>query len=115
MARIRIIPLLGIILAFLVLLTGVSILLIPTFYHEKAAAFLKTQFSRHTDLKLQPFETNISLWEHFPSATFTFQGLSIQDTSTTQAIQVLGIGQASFTINLSDVWHGNMNIQQARL
>ncbi|MDO1449396.1 AsmA family protein [Rhodocytophaga aerolata] len=115
MARIRIIPLLGRILVFLVLLTSASILLIPTFYHQKAATFLKTQFSRHTDLKLQPFETSISLWEHFPLVTFTFQGLSIEDTSTTRAIQVLGIGQASFTINLSDVWHGNINIQQARL
>lgn len=70
-------------------------------YPKKAGAFFRAEFSRNSDLVLQPFETTISVWEHFPRVTFTFKNISILDTTRATPLQVLAIKQAVVAVPIS--------------
>jgi uncharacterized protein involved in outer membrane biogenesis len=97
------------------ILMGVALLL-PLLYQKKAAGYLKKQFAEHSDLVLQPsFATSITIWEHFPSITFSFSGLSIVDTSRITPFQVVQVRKASFIVSATNLWKGNIHIREAKL
>ncbi|MDJ1483173.1 AsmA-like C-terminal region-containing protein [Cytophagaceae bacterium YF14B1] len=101
----------------LILTTILAALLwtLPRFYEERAASYLRKQFALYSDLRLQHFTTRISLFSHFPHVTFTFEQLSVVDTTFSVPLQVLGVKQAKFTVNLQDIKRDTIPLRNIQL
>jgi len=84
-------------------------------YREQAGIFLRQQFTKQSDLVLQPFETSVSVWRHFPRVTFVFKQISVLDTSGGPPLQVLGIKQAEVAVPLGQYQLDHLKISQVVL
>ena len=103
----------GILLLVALCLAGLEIM--ARVYQEKAGAYFRSQFSRQSDLVLQPFKADISVWRHFPKVTFSFSNLSLLDTSGTTPVQVFWVKRAEITVPLSQFRLDQLKIDQVDL
>ncbi|MGV3587041.1 MAG: AsmA-like C-terminal region-containing protein [Adhaeribacter sp.] len=72
-------------------------------YQQNAADYFRQKFTEQSDLVLQPFETSISVWRHFPNITFSFKNISLLDTSGTNPVQVFWVKRASVAVPLGQL------------
>ena len=116
MRRNRIIKIL---VAGLVLLLGVSLAGLEysaRLYREQAGFLLQEQFKSKSDLVLEPFETSVSVWRHFPRVTFVFNHISIRDTvGPGPDLQVLSIRQAEVAVPLGQYRLDRLQISRVDL
>ena len=70
-------------------------------YRNKAGVYFREAFTQQSDLVLQPFQTSISVWRHFPNITFNFKNISLLDTSGTVPLQVMFVKEAQLTVPMS--------------
>ncbi len=89
--------------------------LLPRLYEQKAASIFQQQFARYSDQKLQHFTTQISVFEHFPTITFTFQDLCVVDTSSGTPVKVLAVAHAKVTVNIQDLIQESVPVQHVYL
>ncbi|HSI90894.1 MAG TPA: hypothetical protein VK927_07225, partial [Adhaeribacter sp.] len=99
----------------LVVLLGLAIAgleILSRVYQEKAGAFFREKFSQQSDLVLQPFQTTVSVWTHFPRITFRLKELSLVDTSGGQPVQVLRVGRTEIAVPLGQFNLNRLQINQ---
>jgi len=103
----------------LVLLLGVSLAGLEysaRLYRAQAGFLLQEQFKNKSDLVLEPFETSVSVWRHFPRVTFVFNHISLLDTvGPGPALQVLAIRQAEVAVPLGQYRLDRLQISRVDL
>lgn len=103
----------GLVLLLFLALAGLEIF--ARLYRERAGVYLRDQFSQQSELVLQPFETSVSVWRHFPRITFSFNQISIIDTTGQRAVEVLSVKRASAAISLAHFRPGRLKISRLDL
>ncbi|OKL38712.1 hypothetical protein A3841_06120 [Pontibacter flavimaris] len=89
--------------------------MLPSFYQEKAPAYIKAKIASETGLAFGPFQTEVSSWKNFPDITISLTNFSLVDTSHTAPLQVLGVKYAEVQLPLFQSSYGGIRVSEVYL
>jgi len=76
---------------------------------------VREQLTRNSELVLDPFEVEFSVWHDFPHLTASLSHLTLRDSSNHRTLPVLRLGRADLRLNLRALLHHRVQVTRLTL
>ena len=76
---------------------------------------VREQLTRNSELVLDPFEVNFSVWRDFPHLTASLGHLTLRDSSHQRTLPVLRLGRADLRLDLRALLHRRVRVTRLSL
>ena len=76
---------------------------------------VREQLTRNSELVLDPFEVDFSIWHDFPYLTASISHITLSDTTAHRALPVMRLGRADLRLNLRELLHRRVQVTRLTL
>ncbi len=76
---------------------------------------VREQLTRNSELVLDPFEVDFSVWHDFPHLTASLSHLTLRDSSNHRTLPVLRLGRADLRLDLRALLHRRVHVTRLTL
>jgi len=107
---------LGVGFLLLVLALGLGGWLVSNRYAQPyVQRLVREQLTRNSELILDPFEVDFSVWQDFPYLTASLSHLTLRDSAHHRTLPVLRLGRADMRLNLRALLHRRVQVTRLTL
>jgi hypothetical protein len=107
---------LGVGFLLLLLALGLAGWLLTTHYARPyVKQLVRDQLTHNSELVLDPFEVDFSVWRDFPYPTASLSHLTLRDSSHHRTLPVLRLGRADMRLNLRELLHHRVQVTRLTL
>ncbi|GAA4496356.1 hypothetical protein GCM10023172_09530 [Hymenobacter ginsengisoli] len=107
---------LGVGFLLLLLALGLGGWLLTTRYAEPyVKRLVRDKLTRNSELVLDSFDVNLSVWRDFPYPSATLSHLTLRDSSHHRTLPVLRLGRADVRFNLRELLHRRVQVTRLTL
>ena len=99
-----------VLLGLLAVLVGTGWLLLTRYGRPFAKQQIREQLTRNSELQLDPFEVDFTIWRDFPYVTASISNVVLSDTSQHRSLHVMRVGRADLRLDLRDLLHRQVHV-----
>lgn len=107
---------LGVGFLLLLLVLGLAGWLVGSHYGRTyVKQLVREQLTRNSELVLDPFDVDFSVWADFPHVTASLGHLTLRDSAHHRTLPVLRLGRADLRLNLRELLHRRVQVTRLTL
>jgi hypothetical protein len=107
---------LGVGFLLLLLALGLAGWLVGSHYgQEYVKKLVRQQLTQNSELVLDPFDVEFSVWKDFPHVTASLSHLTLRDSAHHRTLPVLRLGRADMRLNLRELLHRRVEVTRLTL